>query len=416
MKSEDKARWLKKPHTESVSLISWWPAQLVLILISAAAWSAGMETPAMLMAGAAFFGLVCRLWAFLAWKNLQVRVDVPKTGIFPGSRAEVQFSVKNSKLMPVSWLDAVMPLEKPLVINPGEDMMDRDDEKFAMRCSVIDSRSHCTFNTQWDAVRRGLVTLKDMGFFTGDGFGFVKCRVETDPAGVKEIAVYPRLLPVDIERFVSSMWEGENSPKGILEDVSLIKLTRPYEEYDSLKKINWRMLARGQQLSVNQYEVIRPKKIHFIFDGESFNGDEPREGELEDALSILASLVMRLDEWGMECGFSFPATRRLRPSNIFPAGETSREILYRMAEYQMIPPEYNSEASAANERRFFAPSYFDTEGIIGGWQQLGKVWFITFSNDSAARSKTLQRLRGLPVNVLVYDELIRLKGGSGNEK
>lgn len=411
MKSESKFSGIKKLNTESVAVVSWWPVQLGLLLAAAAVSGSGFDIPAMILFGAAIFGAVCRIWSVLSCRNLSVRVDTPKTGIFPENEAIVKITVKNDKFLPVPWIDGEMILEKPAAMDPGEKLLGRDGEKFNVRCCRIGSHSHSSFDTQWTAVRRGIINLRKINFFTGDGFGFVKAAVQPDLSGTREIAVYPKLVHVDIESFIRNMWEGENSPKGILEDVSLIKLTRPYEEHDSLKKINWRMLARGQELTAKQYEVIRPRKIHFIFDGESFNGREPHEDELEETLSILASLLMRLDEWGMECGFSFPATRRLRASDIFPGGDTSREILYRMAEYQMIQPEYKAEASNTDERIFYAPSYFNEENIVTGWQQLGKVWFVTFDRDSAAESRMLKKLRGFPVNVLTFEELTRLKGG-----
>ena len=82
-----------------------------------------------------------------------------------------------------------------------------------------------------------------------------------------------------------------------MEDLTVIRSTRNYMTTDSLKHINWRLAARGLPLSVNVYEDILPKNVHFLLDGESFGGNVPHWEELEETLSILASEFVLLADY-----------------------------------------------------------------------------------------------------------------------
>ena len=154
-------------------------------------------------------------------------------------------------------------------------------------------------------------------------------------------------------------------------------------------------------------------QIHFIFDGESFNGRNPYEAELEDTLSILASLVLELKEKGMDCGFSFPASIRLKPSNIFAGNEGEGEILYRMAEYEMLPPKVTYEVGSKEMIYIFSQSSFDEESIIASLDILGKCYFVTRNEETALRSRFLKKCSD--VKVLTYEDLNKLKGGKKHE-
>ena len=382
----------------------------------------------MLVFAMALLGFAASLWTLLVCRKLYIKIDASKTRFFPGDTAEIIFRIKNDKWFPVSWVDMIQPLKEPFVLRPEEDMqammqkMSGDTKRLygipetsqgqllKIRCSGISGNSSADYVTRWHACRRGIMTTREMDFCTGDGLGMTRCWLQQESSGKKDFIVYPEIVAVDTEAFTRNMWEGENSPKGILEDVSLIKLTRPYEAQDSLKKINWRMVARGQQMTVNQYEVIRPRKIHFIFDGESFNGETPHEKKLEDTLSILASLVLQLQEKGLDCGVSFPASIRLEPSDIFPGNEGVSEILYRMAEYEMRPPLVTYEVGSKEVVHVFRPSRFNEEEIISGLDVLGKCWFVTRNEDTAAASEFLKKC-GDAVKVLTYEELKKLKRG-----
>ncbi len=417
-----------RPQREEASLMAITLIQIgLLVLVAVSVFKSELVIGAVLL-GIALIGIIGRIWAGATAKRLYVSVRADKIRMFPGDKTKLTYRVKNEKLLPVLWVDVFQPLDNPVCMEPVDEdgtsclrEMTRDEREmykaeagtkiFCQRCSMIGGYKTVGFDTSWQAKRRGLYRLNNTRIYTGDGFGTTNYRLSLASNSQTQFAIYPRIVPVSTEPFQLNMWEGESGSKGTVEDLSLIKSTRPYESTDSLKKINWRLVARGQGLAVNQYEVIRPKAIHFIFDGESFNGLIPKTDALEETLSILASLLLRLTDNEMECGFSFPETRRLPGENIFAEEGSVGKILYRMAEYQLKLPVKVRNQETGMEEEVLGPPVFLEEEILEKGHQIGKYYFVTFNERTAAASTLLKKLEKRPLKVLTYGQLSMLKKG-----
>jgi uncharacterized protein (DUF58 family) len=87
-------------------------------------------------------------------------------------------------------------------------------------------------------------------------------------------------------------------------------------------------LARGQGLNVNEYKVVSPGEVFFVFDSASFSGAE--SSELELGLSVVASLLAELTCRGVSCGLATPRSKHFPQACVTPgAGE---EKLFSMLE------------------------------------------------------------------------------------
>lgn len=442
---------LRGPEREEGTILSLTLIQVILLILVAAAVSAGQLLLAMVLLGMVLLAAAGRIWARMTARKLTVRLRASKTRMFPGDEAVLTYEVKNQKALPVLWVDVIQPLAAPVCMGPvAEDGQQRirkmsSEERmvfrigegqegllFQERCSMIGSYRTAAFDTRWRALQRGVYTLENTRIYTGDGFGLTRYRLPLAAGSQRRFVVYPAIVPVDADQFMKNLWEGESGARGVMEDPSVIKLTRPYENSDSLKRINWRLLARGQGLAVNQYEVISPRAIHFIFDGESFRGHGGQV--LEDVLSILASLILRLSERGMDCGFTFPKTDTMAAVNLFvgrgeesaggylaggtgtaSGGGVTGDILYRMAAYQLRQPVIvsGSEAEASGisgEEKRYLPSVFPEEELLEGGMQIGAYYYITYDKKSAAASSLLPKMNraGIPVEVLTYEELKKI--------
>ena len=428
-KKEEK-RTARKFQREETSILGLTLIQAALVILSAVAVHYGQPLLSAALFFPALLGFCGRLWAKAAVKNVSIRVKAKKSRMFPGDETVLNYQIKNNKLLPLLWADILQPLKKPVCMRPvgkdGENLADRMDgsekvmfgilpeeteEIFRQRCSMIGGWKTVRFATKWKAERRGIYILDQTRIYVGDGFHIARYRMRPAAGSQKNFVIYPQIIPVDTEAFLKNMWEGDTGSKGVLEDVSVIRLTRPYASTDSLKRMNWRLVARGQGMSVNQYEVISPQEIHIIFDGESFNGTVFREKELELTLSILASLLLRLQERSMECGFSFPATERLDGANIFAGEGNTGEILYRMAEYQPCRPVTRKNEQTWKEETVYQPSRFQEESLLEGSQPIGKYYFITFDRKSAADSALLKKMKNRPVEVMTFQSLCKLRRG-----
>lgn len=448
---------------EDSSLLSIGLIQAGLVILVAVAVVAGQQLLAMVLMGMALLAVLGRLWAKVSAKGLTVRLRASKTRMFPGDEITLSYQVKNQKALPVLWVDIQQPLPWPVCMEPvleesrlrkmsqeektmfgigsGSGVGDLDGEKaeqtcylFEERCSLIGGYETVAFETCWRAVRRGIYPLKNARLYTGDGFGITRYRFGFSGDSHRHFVIYPKVIPVSADKFMRNLWEGESGSRGLMEDTSVIKLTRPYQNGDSMKRMNWRMVARGQEPTVNQYEVISPRAIHFIFDGQSFcqrksrgEGGQKEFPLLEEALSILTSLALRFADRDMDFGFSFPATDRLPAVNLLAGsgqggwaygGENLMgEILYRMAEYEPRGQRNPGDtAEKADGDAKTAESVFLEEELLSKGEQIGMYYYVTFHEETAAESRLLKRMvkAGRPVRALTYEMLTALKEGGAD--
>lgn len=396
---------------QELSLLTIGIIQLALLGLSALALCYGITILAVILFFGAAFGFIAKRWTILAAKKASVRVSAAKTRLFPKDRTDILFSLKNEKALSVPWLDVRGPAEL--------------SEKFGR----VGGFNSITFKKEWIAEKRGILSLRSLEFVTGDPFGMSEAGIAKEPSSVREIVIYPRVTPVNVDYFTANMWEGEQNPHGILDDVSLIKNTKPYDSSDSPKSINWRLMARGKELTVNRYERISPTRYHFVFDGESFttytlnntNGNSSiaeikknvRREELEDALSILCSIMLRLSEQSIQCGFSFPSDDRLQAVNIPPLKENMSEILYRMAEYEPKTLKQISGASftEADNGSEFAGGKL---GLSDASDRADRMYFVTLDEKHAQDSPFFDSKNGKMI-LLTLGMLKKMRGGEKNE-
>lgn len=102
-----------------------------------------------------------------------------------------------------------------------------------------------------------------------------------------------------------------------------------------------------QGLQVRQYETIQPRTVHFILDGTSFPGLSPAGDELEDVLSLPASLLVELGGTGVRCGLSLPQTAGSPNADLFldDRSLTLADLLFRLADFDGA----TTRAAALNE-------------------------------------------------------------------
>lgn len=109
--------------------------------------------------------------------------------------------------------------------------------------------------------------------------------------------VYPQPLPDVSEPPKSSSEEGANANQKGLEDISGI---REYQHGDSLKRVSWKTLAKGQGLKTLDTEA--PAEAHLVLDWDKAHGDS------ETRLSTLCRWVVDCEDAGHSYGFNIPGT------------------------------------------------------------------------------------------------------------
>lgn len=351
-----------------------------------------------------------RLWAFAAARGLSVSVTSPVRGLFPGDTVTFDIQVCNGKFLPVVWLELFFPLSRSLCLTPELCRKPEDWEapelEAAQASPALVGEKRFSFllwyetrhyASQWTANRRGIYSTEGWRLRTGDGFGLTQVERRLLPEAGAPFAVYPRLVEVSPALFLRNLWNADTGARGVMEDLTVIRSTRDYMTTDSLKHINWRLTARGLPLSVNVYEDILPKSAHFLLDGESFSGPSPHPAELEEALSILASELVRLRDEQVRCGLSLC---RGAGCGALSGLENLEAQLRALAAYQPEPDERDDESGKVLPQ---VPR-FDEAPILEAAQGVGRFYYIAYDTDCLSTRPLLKKLDPARTCLLTYRE------------
>jgi hypothetical protein len=393
------------------SLLVSIPVLLVGLLVCVLSAFFGMWNLSMMLMFLVLLAGIARIWAFSSSNSVSIRVISGEMGLFPGDSTQVQMEIRNEKFLPVVWLELFFPLAQNLCITPEEQRTPDDwelpnlEEEEASTKMVGEKRLSMFwwyesrhFSICWTANRRGVYSMEGWRLRTGDGFGLCQVERGIPREDVRTFSVYPKLVDVTPDLFLRNLWNADTGTKGVMEDTTVIRATRDYMTSDPLKHINWRLTARGLPMTVNVYEDILPKSVHFLFDGESFSGPNPHLEEMEEALSILGSELVRLEQVQVQCGLSLCQGSGRAAINLFaPVGTV--ELLGALAAYQPMPPKWDDENKVMPQS-----PVFDEGAVLEQFQRVGRFYYIAYNTDSLKERKFLRRLGQTSATVLTYEE------------
>ncbi|MBQ4340223.1 MAG: DUF58 domain-containing protein [Firmicutes bacterium] len=363
-------------------------------------------------------GMTARLWGKASSQKIYLKVSGGSKGMFPGEELSFDIEVKNDKILPVVWLDVFCPLSKELCIVPEESRAPDEWEKVILKEEGASEESvgekhfplllwheSIAYSSKWTAQKRGVYSTEGWRLRTGDGFGLMQTERRISEEDICSFSVYPAIVPVTPEPFLRNRWTSDTGTKGIMKDPTLIRSSRGYTAGDPAKSINWRLTARGLPLSVNVYEDILPKSVHFVFDGESFSGPDKHKQEMEEALSILASEIIALCGKHIRCGLSLSRGERHQPLNRF-GEEEPYGMLQMLAAYlpeQDIRSEEGSKIIKQN-------SVFDEAPVLAKISEAGRFYYITYDGSKLEDQGFIYKLGPDTATVLSYREVSNYTG------
>lgn len=368
--------------------------------------------------------LISRLWGDFSISRVTVRLDAGSARMFAGEQVKLTYSITNGKLLPLIWLELIqaMPWRQCMLPEEGFEeytvsTQERGDAapaedgsaaaevgKTALKkkFAFIMGRESLSWDSLWTARRRGVYAVERLTLRSGDGFGLTHAENVVPVENAPTFVIYPRPVPVDATPFLRTQWDTASGTRGYIDDMSVMRGLKPYERGDAWKRINWRMAARGQELQVNLFETIMPRTLHFALDGESFAGLSDDNHELEQTLSVLASLLLQLQANQVDCGLSLPRSVHMPPINL-RAGGGEDDLLFFLAGYDILEMK-DEELWQKKQIRGFLPSEFEPRPLGGAVRAAGRACWVTHSAASL-------REHGLPVyidparlTVLTYTE------------
>lgn len=380
-----------------------------------------------------FLLAICaRLWAFASLNKVSVELKGSANGMFCGEETELSYTVHNTKLLPLVWLDVLQELPSSRCLMPldnegveevksvdGRDkneLLDRmnrelyqlkaqDDApitynsffRLRRRFSFILWHQSLSWRTVWQAKKRGVYQIKNITLISGDALGLAQKELHCPLHNIPTFAVYPKLQAVNSEPFMRTLWSSRSGSNGFMEDPTVIRSDRDYIYGDSWKRINWRTAARRGDLQVNIYDTVLPKSTHFLLDGESFRQQDSEENEaLEDSISVLASLLVELSAAGVDCALSLPKSRNFAAMDLKSRNsDTLDDMLFALAGYEYYEPDIiGGEVRIANP-----PSVFNNELFSNN---SGRSFYFCYDAARVADWSFIKEEQSVPLTVISY--------------
>ena len=307
---------------------SWLGIALLLGLAIAGAYFGAV----LITAFALLLVLLClsaRLWSRNVLDKTCVTLDDGQTACYAGDSLTLRFRVHSQSLFPLIWLDVFFPFGHALPILrradeetpvPIEIPMEKPLYGLSERFAWLLWQHEIVCEEELLALRRGTLTLSRVSLQAGDGLGMSAQQRMAELERPLHLTVYPRLVKVDVRPFTRMLSDAQTGPRGQMEDVTLLRSSRPYQYGDSMKRINWRHLALSGRMEMNQYETITPGCITFVLDLLSFRYMKTvvtrydtretlpfvREEPLEQMLSLVASCLHALCAQGLRFALVIP--------------------------------------------------------------------------------------------------------------
>lgn len=204
---------------------------------------------------------VCWLWSALSFRGLSYQRHFSEMRAFRGELVELRLEVRNSKWIPLTWLNVVdqfpsgLPVaEKELIVDPGTNRAEL--RTFWMPGPFQRLSRHF----QIDCVARGFYRYGPARLHAGDGFGFFGRRGILHQQNL--LIVYPTLYSVAELRLPTHNPFGESRARGRLyEDPLRTVGIREWQPADSLRRVHWKASARHQELLSRLYEPSEEQQV-----------------------------------------------------------------------------------------------------------------------------------------------------------
>ncbi len=228
-----------------------------------------------------------------------------------GDELQLVEVIENDKKLPVPWLR--MESEFPAAFR----FRGKASMKLEMGSVYQTHTSGFTLMPRRRVTRRHFVKCEGRGIFrlstvfmtSGDLLGFV-LRSRSEQIS-NSLIVYPRLLDDRHLPYDWHSWQGEFAVRRwILEDPFMIEGSREYAPGDPMNRIHWKASARTGGLQVyRQGHTADPHVILVLDIGDVVLGLQHGggEAEAEQAISLAATIAVRLIADGVSVGFTHNA-------------------------------------------------------------------------------------------------------------
>ena len=248
---------------------------------------------------------VAWMWSRGSLRGLVYTRQFPYRRFFRDEKVDVQITVENRKLLPISWLQ--VEDEWPVQVGPAADAALPISEDDPVSGYLINTyslrwyeriRRHVTLEMR----QRGVFEIGPAHLLSGDPFSLFDRKIELSDRH-EVLVVYPRIktLP-ELGLPLKDPFGDCRVQRRLFEDPNRTMGVRDYEPHDSFRHVHWKATAHTGSLKTRVYEPTRSLRTVLCLNVATFEqywrGVWP--AMLEYEMEVAASLA----NWALDQGHS----------------------------------------------------------------------------------------------------------------
>lgn len=279
----------------------------------------------------ALFLLANLLLDKFALKGLKCTRAFSRPAFFEGEEGEMIEIVRNDRPMIVPWLRVESYISPHLQLGNQDNLHVADSMYYCSLFSLmpyqqVKRRHRVRF------IHRGAFDLGNASLTAGDLLGLNQSTREQ--AMSVPVLVYPRLLDErDLPEPLSRLLGETIARRHLLTDPFLVRGIRPYLPGDPVRDIHWPATARMGDTMLRVHDHTAQTRLLVVMNAQrTVNqwGDrlmDYEEGEMEQMISVAATLCVRALRAGLPAGFAanMPLDKGEDSVMLLPSGGSARE-------------------------------------------------------------------------------------------
>ena len=271
------------------------------------------------------------IWSKLSLAEVAYDAQPSDTHAFVGDDVEIVMTMENRKPLPVPWIQIIEFLPTGLMPLSDENVKRR---AYAGGSEIVETTSlagyeRVRFRHKLQAHHRGHYSIGPTELRSGDLFGLFG-TVRRDSRSPHGVTVYPRVVPLDGWELPAAKPMGDILARNmLLDDPSRPRSIRDYRPGDPLKRIDWKLSAKRDELTVRTYDqsvsndvvvMLESRTVDYAWHGYRYD-------VLEAAVTGAASIAVRCADLGYRVGLVANGVRPTRGVlSVVPPGDGPHHI------------------------------------------------------------------------------------------
>lgn len=250
------------------------------------------------------YGMVLKKYGL---KGLTCRRAFSRSAAFEGEEAELVEVIGNDRPMFVPWLRVESRISRNIRFGSGAGS---DDGGYVYHQSLFTLMPYqrITRRHRVRFLKRGVYNIGNATLTAGDVAGMFQCSREQRMD--VPVTVYPRLLDDrELPQPLSRLLGECVAQRRLLQDPFLINGIRLYQPGDPVRDIHWAATARTGETHVRVHDFTAQTRLMVVINAQLKeeqwdNLMEYERAQIEQAISIAATLCVRALRMGLSAGFA----------------------------------------------------------------------------------------------------------------